>query len=123
MISNIELSSLFAMPTSFRKDVIILDLDNTLVHSIRLREYNNITELRLEGLLITENYLVFLRPFCMEFLSYCFRKYKKVILWSMGSRPYVEMILEQFEKRFGLSFHEVYTAKEFSSVKDVAQIQ
>lgn len=107
------------MPISFRKDTIILDLDHTLLHAVDPcdlpRDMKDYASFRIPGS------FVFLRPHLFAFLEYCFGKYKKVILWSMGSRSYVESVLTELAK-MEIFFHEVWTRDEFPLGKDVSAI-
>lgn len=113
------------MPISFRKDTIILDLDHILLHAVDIsdipRDMRDYASFRLPGSSRSPGSLVFLRPHLFTFLEYCFGKYKKVILWSMGSRSYVESVLEELAKS-GVFFHEVWTRDEFPLSKDVSAI-
>lgn len=113
------------MPISFRKDTIILDLDHTLIHAVPYG-YNqaspNIQSFSEVEIWRTPNYLVYVRPHCQSFLNYCFGHYNKVILWSMGSRPYVERILQEMFQHYGVTFHEVYTRNEFPDSKNLSMI-
>lgn len=122
------------MPISFRKDTIILDLDHTLIHAVpssqaypsnlafsRIQSFSDDSQDHTE-IWRTPNYLVYVRPYCQSFLNYCFSRYKKVILWSMGSRPYVERILKEMLQHYGVTFHEVYTRNEFPDSKNLSMI-
>lgn len=114
-----------SMPISFRKDTIILDLDHTLIHAVNSSQtlgqtlFNGNPTVEIWQ---TPNYHVYVRPHCQSFLNYCFGHYKKVILWSMGSRPYVERILQEMLQHYGVTFHEVYTRNEFPDSKNLSMI-
>ncbi|MEX0595181.1 MAG: NIF family HAD-type phosphatase, partial [Candidatus Paceibacterota bacterium] len=91
------------MPICLRKDTIILDLDNTLIHAVRDTKLHVETPIDILNLgNQVEHYLVFFRPGCELFLQHCFNKYKKVILWSMGTRDYVENILALIKTQFNI---------------------
>lgn len=108
------------MPICLRKDTIILDLDNTLIHAVDPTELHVETSDIISMGVQVGAYLVFIRPHCIPFLEHCFRTYKKVILWSMGTRAYVEDILNLIKVNHNIEFHEVYTRDEFPKSKNVA---
>lgn len=78
---------------------IILDLDHTLIHSIRLTytlkedHYDNTQCLKFNT--NSDEYITFKRSYANEFLRYCFNKYDNVVIWSAGTSDYVHEILHK----------------------------
>lgn len=72
---------------------IILDLDHTLIHSVKpdkdMIENHDFT-ITLSG---DNKYNLYKRPFLHEFIEFCFKYFEKVIIWSAGTEDYVDMIL------------------------------
>lgn len=84
---------------------IVLDLDSTLVFTPNQEDMDEIKhlfnrvdivqELKRTGyvqMLDDTNY-TFLRPYVLEFLRFCHENFDNVIIWSAGTKPYVEMIV------------------------------
>jgi len=67
-------------------NIIILDLDNTLIHSI----YN----CKCYGDFTFDGYSIYKRPYLEKFIDYCFTNFDHVIIWSLGGREYVESIID-----------------------------
>ncbi len=75
-------------------NAIILDLDHTLVE----------THGRIDGKAIGDfeddfNFAIFKRPHLDKFLEYCFKKFDHVVIWSLGTRQYVEEIIGKLLKQ------------------------
>ena len=64
---------------------LIFDLDETLVQ-LGKQNYNN------KGILIKDNKYLFIRPYCLELLKLCYKKYN-VSFWTSGSPKYCSRIL------------------------------
>jgi hypothetical protein len=88
---------------------LILDLDKTLIHSIRIPDIDTFDKQESCGSYGTElesGHITFKRPNVDRFLRWCFRKFEKVILWSAGTTGYVhEILLKMFDEfKFDLVF-------------------
>lgn len=82
---------------------IVLDIDETLILSLTTPEeinsvdltipdnYNNLSLIFLDKKPI----YVFSRPYCQSFLRFCFKYFDKVIVWSAGSKEYVETVVNK----------------------------
>lgn len=94
--------------------VIILDVDHTLVHSVKKKKTVNHEQLYIE----TKDYNVYLRPHIYDFLRYCFEVTPFVILWSAGTEDYISEITKYFSSDF--YFYKVITRTTYDTVeKDV----
>jgi hypothetical protein len=71
--------------------IIVLDLDNTLVHTVS-KEYFDIIG-RPADAVFEESY-VYLRPYTAEFLMMLRSKFKRIGIWSFGMKRYVDKIVE-----------------------------
>lgn len=87
-------------------ETIILDLDKTLIHSIKTPANYNHSEARY-GFLLDSGYVTFKRPNADDFVRWCFNRYEKVVLWSAGTTDYVHEILNKIFSCF--HFHLVLT--------------
>ncbi len=75
-------------------NVIILDLDNTLIYSTRSPKSDQYA-------FTSHEYSVYKRPNVDDFINYCFTVFDRVIIWSMGTHEYVHNIVNQlFDKQF-----------------------
>jgi len=84
-------------------NVVILDLDKTLVHSIHIPDDDSFDKDEWygdNGTLIRHGYITFKRPSADVFIRWCFRKFSKIIVWSAGSRDYVCEILSKLFSEF-----------------------
>lgn len=91
-------------------ETIILDLDKTLIHSIKAPDEQTFDKRQScgdNGVLLDSGYITFKRPNSDRFVRWCFRRYKKVVLWSAGTSSYVHEILKKMFSEF--SFHLVLT--------------
>ena len=70
---------------------IILDLDHTLIHSVKVHPFFDHDEYCGGNGVLLEccEYICFKRPYVEEFLRSCFNKHHKVVLWSAGTKEYV----------------------------------
>ena len=91
--------------------VIILDMDETLIHSVK-KENHQINS-KLCFLEIEDRY-VYLRPHLYSFLMECFQITPYVILWSAGTGPYVLEILEALNIKN--NFYKVITRCTYNMV-------
>ena len=83
---------------------ILLDLDNTLISSIKLedekllkknsRSYNDAKE-RLHWKRMGDDYIVFERPGLQEFLTYLFLNFN-VSIWTAATKSYALFIIDEF---------------------------
>jgi hypothetical protein len=99
-----------------RTGVLILDLDNTLIHSIEPnpsdsddKEYLENAEKRGDkpAFQISSGngsftYDVYKRPYVDDFLRYACSNFDMVIVWSAGTKRYVELIVEKLFEDAGL---------------------
>lgn len=78
---------------------ILLDLDQTLIASEKLSEFNMETEkdrMKLFDYHIMDNYyIIFGRPHLQSFLDYIFKKYN-VSVWTAASKDYALFIIDKF---------------------------
>mgnify|MGYP005842512151 CR=1 FL=1 len=82
------------------RNVIVLDLDRTLIHSVPSRYHNN-TKCFGDFYICENKYLVFKRPEVDSFIKYCFSTFDQVIVWSSGTSYYVnEVISKLFKKKY-----------------------
>lgn len=99
--------------------VIILDVDHTLVHSIP-RTKNDKASFN-KNLIVTKTFNVHLRPNMYQFLDFVFSVTSKVIIWSAGTKPYIDELIDTVFKDY--KFYKVITLNTFDSVtKDVQMI-
>lgn len=91
--------------------VIILDVDHTLVHSVKKNKDVNHKQLYIE----TKDYNVYLRPHIYDFLRYCFKVTPFVILWSAGTETYIDEITKYFSDDF--YFYKVITRTTYNTVE------
>lgn len=76
---------------------VILDLDNTLISSLSLKEIKkikNIDKRKLEYHTMEGYYRVYSRPHLKKFLSYIFKNFD-VSVWTAASRDYASFIIEK----------------------------
>ena len=80
---------------------IVLDIDQTLVISYEyLNEIKDIDlsdkeiASRLRIIVVSDKPMyVFIRPYCRDFLRFCFNYFDKVIVWSAGTSNYVNAVV------------------------------
>lgn len=73
---------------------IILDIDNTLLHTI---ETNKHKKMNINGnyqIIRDKDFVIYLRPGLEEFLNYLFTNYN-VAIWSAGTKDYVDYIVKK----------------------------
>lgn len=120
------------------KPCIVLDLDETLIHSMSTQEYNETTKnqkKRIDNLDISDMddyYTVIERPGLQEFLDILFKHFN-VSVWTAASKDYASFIVEnillkkrgkgkpkrQLEWLF-FSYHCKISKKEKKSIKDLS---
>ncbi len=71
------------------KNLVILDIDETLIHSCLKDEING----KLYDF-IFEKYFVFKRPYLDNFIAYCYENFD-IAVWSAGTNDYVNFIVSQ----------------------------
>jgi TFIIF-interacting CTD phosphatase-like protein len=69
--------------------VIILDIDNTLINSVKPFDHN----IECDFHICFKQYMVFKRPHVDEFITHCFDTFDNVVVWSSGTRNYVDEIV------------------------------
>ncbi|CAL44709.1 22.4 kDa CTD phosphatase [Spodoptera frugiperda ascovirus 1a] len=80
------------------RPTIFLDLDNTLICSLRVRSAESDTAKTVNGLVPTivfADYEVYKRPHLDEFLTYLFDNFR-VAVWTAASRDYAAVITSEF---------------------------
>ncbi|KAL6988334.1 hypothetical protein U1Q18_014085, partial [Sarracenia purpurea var. burkii] len=84
--------------TGPRKKLLVLDLNGFLVHRVFCYDpkINDVRNNRRPDA-IAGNFLVFNRPFCMEFLEFCFERFE-VGLWSSARERNVDAILDTIKR-------------------------
>jgi len=91
---------------------VILDLDSTLIWSTRelIKNNANYLPLNIDG----KKIYMYIRPYLKEFLEHCFNNHKTVSLWSLGTKQYVEPVLQILFKLFKITkkFHFVKTNED-----------
>lgn len=92
--------------------IIILDLDNTLIHSLEPKSENDphdqptidyvkkkfhiSPDFTVDGK--SYSYAVYKRPYVDDFLKYATKTFDYVVIWSAGTKRYVELIVEKLFK-------------------------
>ncbi len=86
---------------NLRTHYLILDLDHTLIHALEMEHWQEKGYVQgdFEINIGNHQYMVYKRPYLDEFLEFCFKKYKHVIIWSAGTEDYVHQILHNILKR------------------------
>lgn len=92
--------------------VIILDVDNTLVHAVDNHNLGNLCS--HNDVISTPNYNVYIRPNLYRFLDYCFSITPYVILWSAGNFQYISEITKYIFKNY--EFYSVITMDTFGTI-------
>lgn len=80
-------------------ETIILDLDKTLIHSVRILDESDVSGID-SGVQLDSGYICFKRPNVDTFVRWCFNRYPKVVLWSAGTSSYVHEILSKLFSNF-----------------------
>lgn len=84
----------------YNKQNVILDLDETLLHSISTEEMKELSDEQIESIYNFENhnmddyYTVVERPGLQEFLDYLFENYN-VSIWTAASKDYALFVVDQ----------------------------
>lgn len=71
----------------FDRNLLILDLDETLIHSTE-------TELEYSAEFKFDRYYVYPRPHLQPFLKFCFKNFK-VAVWTASTRDYAQPIIDR----------------------------
>ena len=78
---------------------IVLDLDETLIHTVISEKPNNIlarrSDLKFQFSPDGAIYYVFKRPGLDEFLNEVFKQFKKVGIWTAADRQYAKMVIKK----------------------------
>lgn len=94
------------MVVKHNKKNIILDLDNTLLSAITIKEYNDNKDKskdkikKLKKIFLYDDkknktgFVIFFRPYLNEFLNYLFENFN-VAVWSAGNKTYVNYIVDK----------------------------
>lgn len=118
--------------TPFTNMNVVLDLDETLIHS--QEEINSLINLGLlskpeflevrQRLYVLkfpnskENMWGITRPYSEDFLAFCFSYFKRVIVWSAGTRDYVDLVVKHLFANVGRQPDLVYSRQECIMTKD-----
>ena len=114
-------------PAKNKKNIIILDLDSTLVHSLDDKERKRFKgDLTKYSSTDTEEFLVIHRPNVQLFLDFLFDNFK-VGVWSAGDKEYVHMVVKHVisckpkrKLQFILSFDECTQSQDYyGNLKDL----
>lgn len=125
--------------TSLKKYAIVFDLDETLIHSIDISEWNKnplrkTIEKKYPSLIfpIDEDTIGIKRPYMDELLKFVSDNFGHVGVWSAGIKPYVESICTEIFtnkklphtvwSRFDCDYKIVLPDKETTFVKPLNQI-
>ncbi|KAL3623376.1 hypothetical protein CASFOL_032192 [Castilleja foliolosa] len=73
-----------------KKKLLVLCLGGLLVHRVHVRDRHSVRGLSPD--VVYGNFLVFKRPFCTEFLKFCFERFD-VALWSSARDHNIESVL------------------------------
>jgi hypothetical protein len=107
----------------YKKTVIIIDLDHTLVHSVHDYDYQDADYPDPDFHLCQNDYKCFERPHINQLLDYCFKESDHQIIWSAGTKDYVEEIITKMKnnKQFTMVLSRDYCSnkriKDFSKIK------
>jgi len=88
---------------------IILDLDKTLIHSVRPERdkiQNPCVHLEISD---NNHYNLYIRDHLQEFLEFCFENFTSVILWTAATDGYVETLLPYIPFPKDCFFHKIIT--------------
>jgi len=73
------------------RNIIIFDLDHTLIHSIKTDISKYLTSCGFN--LNNKHYVIIKRPYIENLISYCYDNYDNIIVWSSGIRDYVDEVV------------------------------
>ncbi|ORD94046.1 hypothetical protein ECANGB1_1202 [Enterospora canceri] len=92
-------------------DTIVLDLDHTLVHSVRHRDMMDACECpKVQNIQVTDTRIIFIRPMAVAFLKELRRLNLNIILFTLGSDEYVSQVLDSANIRD--FFSRIYTRRQ-----------
>ena len=119
------------MPKSETNFYIVLDMDETLLHTL----FGNIEKIKKENIFTDkkhfhirnriyrflykrgEEFWGIFRPHIKEFLTWCHSYFVKVIIWSAGEKVYVEKAINEIVKSTGIPpFDIILTRNDCSTV-------
>lgn len=96
--------------------VIILDIDNTLINSVKPFDH----DIKCDFHICFKQYMVFKRPHVDEFIVHCFETFDNVIVWSAATRNYVDEIVDNL---FGpIQMPHVVLARENCSSNNIKNL-
>ena len=105
---NVETRIKFFTPFDFLNrylnpiDTIVLDLDNTLIYSRSPSEKpKGISSPKRIRYFSTLGYDVAMRPGLIPFLNFIKKRFSKIIVWSAGTRKYVNCIVDNIFEKVG----------------------
>jgi hypothetical protein len=76
-----------------RNTTVFIDLDHTLINSSLIKSTTT-NEYFENG-----EYYTYIRPYAIEFLKFVFERCKRIVIWSAGTKGYVERIRDELCKR------------------------
>jgi TFIIF-interacting CTD phosphatase-like protein len=90
--------------------LIVLDLDETLIHSLKDDEEGYTSD--MDWIDMDKYFRVFFRPYYRVFLQFLVQNYDDIGVWSAGSKPYVQFVVKILEKAMKKKFKFVWTVDE-----------
>ena len=100
-------------------NTIVLDLDNTLIYSRSPSEKpKGIASPKRIRYFSTLGYDVAMRPGLIAFLNFIRKRFTKVIVWSAGTRKYVNSIVENIFSKAGYMPDAVLTRDDCEQLKE-----
>jgi hypothetical protein len=97
-------------PTNNGKPLIVLDLDESLIRSLKPTEEGYCDKMEYKDM---EKYFrVYFRPYYKTFLQFLIQNYDQICVWSAGTKPYVQFIVRHLEKVMKKKFKFVWTVQE-----------
>uniref|UniRef100_A0A6C0CLI9 FCP1 homology domain-containing protein n=1 Tax=viral metagenome TaxID=1070528 RepID=A0A6C0CLI9_9ZZZZ len=94
-----------------KKANIVLDVDKTLIQTIPTELYYKL-QLKTKPDYLTQDFAYFKRREMDKFLRFCFKNFKNVALWSLGSKEHIDLVIEKLFKIPKEMFAFVWTFPE-----------
>ncbi|XP_073273371.1 uncharacterized FCP1 homology domain-containing protein C1271.03c-like [Primulina huaijiensis] len=92
-----------------KKKLLVLCLGGLLVHRVHVKDKASVRELRPD--VVHGKFLVFKRPFCTEFLKFCFERFE-VGIWSSARDHNIEVVLSNITGGTRSKFLFVWSQEE-----------
>lgn len=105
------------MTCDYSKPNLVLDLDETLVHTEVLSEFINIksdnSEILTKFDIFEKKYIVFARPHLMEFLNEVYKNFN-LYIYTFGTKVYADKVIGAIIKKIQYNlFKNIYTREDF----------